>query len=62
MPAGLVALLALGMFGRYSLTIYQVRLRDSSVRRDTVVIFLGWTEVLRRHCCDIVLIITVAWH
>ena len=24
MPAGLIALLALGMFGRYSLTIYQV--------------------------------------
>ena len=24
MPAGLIAVMALGMFGRYSLTIYQV--------------------------------------
>ena len=30
MPAGMIALLALGMFGRYGMVLYQVRIVNNS--------------------------------
>ena len=47
MPAGLIALMALGMFGRYSLTIYQVSSSlEKTLQTEYFYIFLGRTEVI----------------
>ncbi len=47
MPAGLIAVLALGMFGRYSLTIYQVNNPGQPSQAATKnLLFTGWTEVI----------------
>ena len=47
MPAGLIAVMALGMFGRYSLTIYQVsRSIEKTLKTKYFSLFLGRTEVI----------------
>ena len=46
MPAGVIALLALGMFGRYGMVVYQV-CRNIICHQNTLIsMFTGTTKVI----------------